>query len=217
MLVASCLAATLSWVVGETSVVRVVPKRQRFMAVGKTIEGIPLEVREQGKGRHDSPDSPGRWRNPGMALGLAGGLSRRSPAAAVLAAGLGLVLGATSGGAALYWGLPLARHFADSFASNALSASRQGLDLEREWRLGRTRNGCGIGRSIADDPHSPRRQRWLECWVQQSMRHLGPSCSPWRQPIKSPRSLQPPACSLSYSSQLSPRLPRLLPPAKCRL
>ncbi len=122
LLVASCLAALVSWLVGETSLVQVVPKRQRFVAVGKTVEGIPLEAPRTGESRNDRPDSSGRR----CIAGHGTWTCRRADPAFFFrggpCAGLGFGLGVISGGAALYWGSPVVRHFADSFASSTLSA-----------------------------------------------------------------------------------------------
>ncbi len=122
VLVASCLAAMVSWLIGETSVVQVFPKRGRFVALGKTVEGIPPQTRELARVATTARIHLVAGAMLGMALGFLGGLIRGSPRAAVFGAALGLGLGAIGGGAASYWGLPVARRVVGSFAQETLSA-----------------------------------------------------------------------------------------------
>ncbi len=112
----SCLAAVLSWFVGETRLLEVVPKRERFQAVGKTVEGIPPSSRERAKVVTTARLQVVVGVLLGASLGFLGGSLRRSPRAAFLGAGLGFGLGAIGGGAIPYWGLPSARRVAESLA-----------------------------------------------------------------------------------------------------
>ncbi len=122
VLVASCLAALVSWLIGETSVVQVLPQRGQFVAAGKTVEGVPPRAREHARVATTARIHLVAGTMLGMALGFLGGRFRRSPRAAILGAALGLGLGAIGGGAVSYWGLPVARRAADSIAEEPLSA-----------------------------------------------------------------------------------------------
>jgi hypothetical protein len=122
LIAATCLAATLSWLITETRLVRVLPRRERFVAVGKTIEGIPVQARE-----HATVVTAARVHLVagamlGLVLGFLGGRSRHSRGAAVLNALMGLVLGTIGGGLVSYWGMATAQRMGRTLADASLFA-----------------------------------------------------------------------------------------------
>ncbi len=102
----AALAALISWGIGETKVLRVTAKQERFMAAGRQIEWETPTTRNRAAQVNTASLNAVFGGLLGLFLGLAGGLLRRSPKAALVAGINGAGLGAGLGGVVTYFVLP---------------------------------------------------------------------------------------------------------------
>jgi hypothetical protein len=101
------LAGLTSWWIGEAKVLSVTAKQERFMAAGRQIEWSTPTTRNVAARINSARLHAVFGGLLGLALGLTGGVVRRSPGWAVVAGIVGASLGAGLGAVVTYFVLPI--------------------------------------------------------------------------------------------------------------
>ena len=105
------LAGLMTWGTGETKLLAVTAKQERFVAAGRQIEWSTPDTRNAAAQVNAARIHAVFGGLLGVFLGLTGGMWRRSPRAAAIAAVAGGGLGAGLGGIVTYFVLPIYEHY----------------------------------------------------------------------------------------------------------
>jgi hypothetical protein len=161
MLAASLVAGLASWLIGETSLVRVPVREDKMRVMGHTFEASNPRSRQAAADADAARFYGLLGASMGLALGVAGGLSRRSTRAASAAAVVGVAAGilchlvASRGAVPLYHRLQysiandliasLAMHATVFAAAGAAGGLALGVGLGGRSRLLRSTLGGAVG------------------------------------------------------------------------
>lgn len=122
-LVTSCLVAIASWIVGETRLVQVVPRRGHFSAAGKTVEGISTQERDLASVTSEARIHTVIGATLGLTMGLLGAFHRRTgPGTLLVIAAAGTICGLFAGCAVSLGILPRAGEWTQAATNETLVA-----------------------------------------------------------------------------------------------